>query len=831
MDVKTAKKNIIVSVICKVIILVLSIVSRRFLIQYGGNALNGLNALYSTIITFLSVVELGVGTAISYCMYAPIVKGDTKKVSALYCLFKKLYAIIGLVILGLGAVLLPLLPYLAKEYVIDGSARWAYILCLCSAVMSYFYAAKISLINAYKSNFITTAFSSASTIIIYPIQILIIVYTQSFVWFSAVKILGAGISWAAFSVYSKSKYRDIIKEKEHLDSETKNDVKKNVFAMFYHKIGDTIFASIDSFVISAMISVIVLGYYSNYFVILSSMNEIIKLFIIPLTSVLGHMNVEANVKDKRRYFSFFYGVNFILGIIFYLGYYSIAHNLINLFFGKGLLLENKLLILLTVTYFIQFMRQSASVFKDSFGLFYKDRYVSLAAAICNAGLSVLLAYFFGVYGVLFATIIIDLCIYHIVEPYILFRYGLEQKPWKYYFTNYFAIIFFVGEVLLFTLLPIKNDNNILELLFRGLASLGINLVPMLAIYLFNTEIRNKLYRKICKKEKLDTTGDFLFVLPSRKYYYFDKLDEHRVNLVFVDEVTDCDTKKTKFLNKVSHITAKYFFWFPGAVLLVTNICKKLYGEKVVNAVRFNTGMAIMDTPARRDILFLIKAYQSDKCYLVIWNSLDDEIVDMFKKYLNTANIYSYSEADCEKFGFNFTNDFYLTDYPIENRPIEYDFYFLGRNKGRIDLLYDFVEKVKGQYRVRCDILDENANLKESNECFNYFDKFIPFEDYLKNVFSSKCLIDLTVTGNITFRTIEAMIFKKKYITNNAEIVKRDFYRKDNIMVIGFDTTVEEITKFLDTPFSEIPNEVIKRYDFYETYDKFKNLALSGVTKI
>ena len=35
-----------------------------------------LNALYLSIIGFLSVAELGVGSAITFCMYKPIVEGD-----------------------------------------------------------------------------------------------------------------------------------------------------------------------------------------------------------------------------------------------------------------------------------------------------------------------------------------------------------------------------------------------------------------------------------------------------------------------------------------------------------------------------------------------------------------------------------------------------------------------------------------------------------------------------------------------------------------------------------------------------------------------------------
>lgn len=89
---------------------------RRFLIKYVGNTINGLNSLYLSILDFLCVAELGVGTAITFCMYKPIVEGDGEKVSALYRLFTRLYLIIGGVIAVCGVILMPFLKYLAKDY-------------------------------------------------------------------------------------------------------------------------------------------------------------------------------------------------------------------------------------------------------------------------------------------------------------------------------------------------------------------------------------------------------------------------------------------------------------------------------------------------------------------------------------------------------------------------------------------------------------------------------------------------------------------------------------------------------------------------------------------
>ena len=52
--------------------------------------------------------ELGVGEAITFCMYKPIVEGDKEKVAALYMLFKKLYLLVGIIIFLLGLIVIVL---------------------------------------------------------------------------------------------------------------------------------------------------------------------------------------------------------------------------------------------------------------------------------------------------------------------------------------------------------------------------------------------------------------------------------------------------------------------------------------------------------------------------------------------------------------------------------------------------------------------------------------------------------------------------------------------------------------------------------------------------
>ena len=61
LDKRRSLINVIVSISFKVMLVIGTILVRRFLIQFLGNEINGLNSLYLSIVGFLSVAELGVG--------------------------------------------------------------------------------------------------------------------------------------------------------------------------------------------------------------------------------------------------------------------------------------------------------------------------------------------------------------------------------------------------------------------------------------------------------------------------------------------------------------------------------------------------------------------------------------------------------------------------------------------------------------------------------------------------------------------------------------------------------------------------------------------------
>ncbi len=494
MDKRKSILNVTVSVGFKILTMAMVIVVKRFLIQYCGNDVNGLNALYLSIIGFLAVAELGVGSAITFCMYKPIVEGDKDTVSALYHLFRRVYLVIGGVILLCGLIITPFITVFAKDYAqLDVNLYLTFVLMLLSVVITYLYSCKTSLINAYKNNYVTTAITSSGLMLQYVLQIVVLLITKSFVWYLICRIVAALAQWVATEYAARRNHTDILTNPtKKIEAPVKKELMKNIKAMFMHSIGYVLVNSVGNVVISAFIGVGVLGLYSNYTMILTSLTEVLKLVFTSLTSVIGHLYVEANKQTTKRYCENFHLLNFVLGCVFFLGYYAVADDLIALLFAEELIIDKTIVLVLTINGFVQFMRQSTLVFRQATGTFYYDRWKPLLEGIVNVVLAILLVHRIGVAGVLLATIITNLVICHIIEPFVLYKNAFGLSPKLYYLKNYGLIVLFCLALGLLHCCTQSLDSRLKTFLANGFISVGISLVTCGIVLLFNRDACKQL---------------------------------------------------------------------------------------------------------------------------------------------------------------------------------------------------------------------------------------------------------------------------------------------------------------------------------------------------
>ena len=108
---------------------------------------------------------------------------------------------------------------------------------------------------------------------------------------------------------------------------------------------------------------------------------------------------------------------------------------VELAFGEQYLFQRNIVLILCINFFINGIRKSVLIFKESMGLFWYDRYKALAEAVLNLSISIILVKNFGVCGVFAGTFCSTALTSVWVEPCILYKHRFH-RPVKEYFQNY-----------------------------------------------------------------------------------------------------------------------------------------------------------------------------------------------------------------------------------------------------------------------------------------------------------------------------------------------------------------------------------------------------------
>ena len=155
---------------------------RTIIIYRLGAEFAGLSSLFSSILQVLSLTELGISNAIVYEMYKPISTGNTSMVSALLNLYKKLYRIVGCLILTIGLVLVPFLDTLIHgSYPSEINIYVLYFIFLLNTVLSYFlFAYKSALLFADQRQDIENVINMMIIAITYIVQIIVLIIFENY---------------------------------------------------------------------------------------------------------------------------------------------------------------------------------------------------------------------------------------------------------------------------------------------------------------------------------------------------------------------------------------------------------------------------------------------------------------------------------------------------------------------------------------------------------------------------------------------------------------------------------------------------------------------------
>ena len=158
------------------------------------------------------------------------------------------------------------------------------------------------------------------------------------------------------------------------------------------------------------------------------------------------------------------------------------------------------------------------------------------------------------------------------------------------------------------------------------------------------------------------------------------------------------------------------------------------------------------------------------------------------------HVYTFDEKDADKYGFLFIGYTYYSKHMLKPCTLNYDVYFVGGLKGGREKMIEDAHDYLVRQGVNCqfDLMTFGQNKKENAlEKVSYSGRWIPYEDVLKKVNSSKCILEICQEGQSgpTLRYFESVCYNKKLITNNKSVKGFPLYNPNYVQI--FDN-VEDI---------------------------------------
>lgn len=145
--------------------------SRKIFLNTLGVEFVGLTSTLQSVLGFLNLAELGIGTAISVTLFKPLKENNRIEINEIMTLMSYLYRKIGLFILISGFILSIFIPFIFSKF--DGSLGIVYLgfyTFLCSSLLTYFINYRQILLSADQKNYIVTKYIQTSNIIKLLIQ-------------------------------------------------------------------------------------------------------------------------------------------------------------------------------------------------------------------------------------------------------------------------------------------------------------------------------------------------------------------------------------------------------------------------------------------------------------------------------------------------------------------------------------------------------------------------------------------------------------------------------------------------------------------------------------
>ena len=423
--------NSFVGIIYKILILLIGFVSRKIFIVYLGEEILGLNSLYANLLDLLNLADLGIGVAVQYQLYEPLVNDDKEKLSKILSATKRLYNYIGYGVLASGVVISFFIQYMIKDtqYTIS-YVRSSFIISVIGVAVSYFFVHKRLFLQANEQLGIVNIIDLISKVFVTIISLIATIITHNYFVYLIINVFYGIISNVTIHMFFSKKYAYLKSNCNDCSIEI-SELTASLKDVIPMKLTNYIYNSTDNIIISKVLGLSVVAMYSNYMTIINGIMGIEVMYGNVVTSSMGKIFKEGRKSDELyRYYLVYQYIQFIIVNFCTVSLVILCKPFITMWIGSKYVVSNMVFVLLSVDFFVHSMYQPAYVMYGAAGKFREDKYITLASAIVNIIVSIVFVNVIGLSGVIIGTIVSDIYIW-ILRSYQVVKLQFDKSVLNY----------------------------------------------------------------------------------------------------------------------------------------------------------------------------------------------------------------------------------------------------------------------------------------------------------------------------------------------------------------------------------------------------------------
>lgn len=435
MRVANVLRNSMYSMMLYVVLAVLGILIRQAFTRNLPIELLGLEGLFTNVISLLSIAEMGISTVISYGLYREIANKNEAEVNMLMSIYRYIYLIIGTMVALIGVILFFFLPWIVR----DNSIAWSYVqlvyvIQICTVLSTYFLAYRRTLFAADQKDYICVRIDLVCAFAANLAKFAAIVVWQSYTMY-ALSALGFNILANLIISHRLGKEYPFL----HTVKVTVQDLRQRKFFVdvknfLIHKLSYAVYFGTDAIVISSILGLRTAGLVANYVLLCDGVYKLLyKMLQGIIPSVANLVYTDDREKSYRVYHMLDFAY-FLMGGYIACIYFIVLQPFVALFFGTDFLLDDAYVMALAVNVFLGMQFENAYNFRSTHGVFENDRGYMVLSAVTNLILSVVLAHYLGVVGVMIGTIAgLAFIVYGRVQFVfrVIFRRSMKEYWWSH----------------------------------------------------------------------------------------------------------------------------------------------------------------------------------------------------------------------------------------------------------------------------------------------------------------------------------------------------------------------------------------------------------------